>query len=1212
MKKIFTSCLIVMLYFSAVAQQTNWQYLGQQKKATADFELIKSNQSEIVVKFSQSAYGLQSVNTTKGNAFVVLSYKGAQIQKKGAPDLGKNTQSVIIPDRDAMAIEVVSSKFIEVDNIDIAPSKGVISRDKNPNNIPYEYGVEYQTNAFFPGDIASLGDPYIIRDFRGQTIIMQPYQYNPVTKKLRIYSEIIVKVIATGKEGRNVLNRQKALNQIDAGFKSIYSNHFLNFTASKYTPLSEASKKMLIISYDSYASAVQPLVTWKNSIGFTATLVNYSTIGSSAALKTYVQNFYNTNGLTYLLIVGDNAQVPTSSTTAGDSDNNYGYTVGTDHYLDIFVGRFSAESVANVTTQVNKTIYYERDMLSSATNLTKGVGIASNEGVGGGGDMGESDEQHMNNIKTDLTNYGYTITDCYQNGGTAAQLTSLINTGTGIINYVGHGSETSWSSMLYTSTNVAALTNTNKYPFIISVACVVGNFKSTTCFAETWLRSTDGSSNPVGAVVFCGSTINQSWASPMLAQDEMNDLLVANTFKSYGGMFVNGMFKMIDGYGTDGENMADTWTVFGDPSLYTRTPGHLNGPTASSDTQAPTAPTNLAYSNVAQTTLTLSWTASTDNVGVTGYDVYRNGSFYATSTTTTYNVTGLTAGTSYSFYVKAKDAAGNASAASNTVNVTTLNPVALTLPVTENFAASTLPANWTTQNTGTGITERWTMSNTATAGGAAYELKCTYQQVNPATTRIITPAVNTVGVSQVTFSFKHMLDAYAAGVTLRLQTSNDKSTWTNTSWSVATSATNIAAATVNVTVTTNLNSAATYFALVADGDLYQIDYWYIDNISITTGGSTTIPTVTTTAASSITSSSATSGGNVTADGGATVTERGICYATTANPTTANSKVVTGSGTGTFTSNMTGLAANTLYYVRAYAINANGTAYGTQVSFTTLTGGGGSTVIIGTGTATQGYPLSCYYGYERSASLYTVAEVGAAGIINKVEWYPTITLSYNVPVKIYIKHTTATTITASTWATAISGATLVYNGTMAGTTANTWKAFALTTNFSYTAGSNNVLVLVETNYTGTGAGTSTGPACQYTSATSKHMYIRADNTAPTGTATVSSYRPNIRLTFANRGVTPQLDETREVPSTFGISVYPNPTDGEFKLQINSEYTGSVQVTIYNTIGQVIKTLPFNKSNVNEERQINLANLPAGIYIVNVRMNGETMNSQIVLK
>ncbi|HRX69439.1 MAG TPA: GEVED domain-containing protein, partial [Tenuifilaceae bacterium] len=90
------------------------------------------------------------------------------------------------------------------------------------------------------------------------------------------------------------------------------------------------------------------------------------------------------------------------------------------------------------------------------------------------------------------------------------------------------------------------------------------------------------------------------------------------------------------------------------------------------DTQAPTAPTNLAASSVTQTTLTLSWTASTDNVGVTGYDVYRNGSLLASTSGTSYNVSGLSAATTYSFYVKAKDVAGNVSTASNTVNATTL------------------------------------------------------------------------------------------------------------------------------------------------------------------------------------------------------------------------------------------------------------------------------------------------------------------------------------------------------------------------------------------------------------------------------------------------------------------------------------------------------------------------------------------------------------
>lgn len=89
------------------------------------------------------------------------------------------------------------------------------------------------------------------------------------------------------------------------------------------------------------------------------------------------------------------------------------------------------------------------------------------------------------------------------------------------------------------------------------------------------------------------------------------------------------------------------------------------------DTQAPTAPTSLTSSNVSQTGVNLSWAASTDNVGVSGYIVYKNGTQLATTSSTAYSVTGLTASTAYSFYVKATDAAGNVSAASNTANVTT-------------------------------------------------------------------------------------------------------------------------------------------------------------------------------------------------------------------------------------------------------------------------------------------------------------------------------------------------------------------------------------------------------------------------------------------------------------------------------------------------------------------------------------------------------------
>ncbi len=91
------------------------------------------------------------------------------------------------------------------------------------------------------------------------------------------------------------------------------------------------------------------------------------------------------------------------------------------------------------------------------------------------------------------------------------------------------------------------------------------------------------------------------------------------------------------------------------------------------DTQAPSTPSSLAASNVTQTSVDLSWNASTDNIGVTGYDVYQDGVNISNVTGTSTSISGLTASTNYSFYVIARDAAGNSSSASNTVNVTTLS-----------------------------------------------------------------------------------------------------------------------------------------------------------------------------------------------------------------------------------------------------------------------------------------------------------------------------------------------------------------------------------------------------------------------------------------------------------------------------------------------------------------------------------------------------------
>jgi len=123
---------------------------------------------------------------------------------------------------------------------------------------------------------------------------------------------------------------------------------------------------------------------------------------------------------------------------------------------------------------------------------------------------------------------------------------------------------------------------------------------------------------------------------------------------------------------------------------------------------------------------------------------------------------------------------------------------------------------------------------------------------------------------------------------------------------------------------------------IDSGGFYVYATGYGQEISFTTASNVScmLPTVVTNAVNSITISSANGGGNVTSDGGCEVTSKGLCWSTSPNPTTANLWIHCGSGVGSFSGNIINLTSGTTYYVRAFAVNTSGTAYGNEVSFTT--------------------------------------------------------------------------------------------------------------------------------------------------------------------------------------------------------------------------------------------------------------------------------------
>jgi len=342
---------------------------------------------------------------------------------------------------------------------------------------------------------------------------------------------------------------------------------------------------MLIIAHPGYDAPMAPFIAWKKQRGLPVEMVTTNTTGTTeTSIATYIQNYYTQNpDLVYVLLVGDAQHIPprTNSvvTLAGDSDNAYAYLVGADHYPEVFMGRFSAESVADVETQVARMIAYEKAP-AAGDWLAKGVGISSDEGPG---DNGEYDFEHVRTIRTKLMNFTYNMVDEFYDGTqggmdaagnpSANMVVVALNAGRGIINYTGHGWEGGCASSGLSSGHVNNLTNVGMLPFFWSVACVNGYFVGATCFAEVWMRATHNG-QPSGAIGTLMSTVNQYWNEPMAGQDEMNDILTEigpYSKRTYGGISMHGCMHMNDKYNQSGFDMTDTWTLFGDPSLLVRT-----------------------------------------------------------------------------------------------------------------------------------------------------------------------------------------------------------------------------------------------------------------------------------------------------------------------------------------------------------------------------------------------------------------------------------------------------------------------------------------------------------------------------------------------------------------------------------------------------------------------------------------------------------------
>jgi hypothetical protein len=547
------------------------------------------------VKYSQPEEGMhQLVFTTgefsisevvlQGTTYSRIGFEGKIVtQKKGFAGLPYLNSTVMLDPMKNVSIETIGGEYEEF-SLDhpLVPSRGVIYRSQNPDAVPYVIEPRSLTDTWYPVNLAENSKPFIIRDIRGTSVYVYPFQYNAARQVLRVYKTITVRLGENNSFAVNPLAKapEKILREMDAVYQSVFIN-YSSLNRETLTINEFGDIHVIVTARDE--EAIQPYVQWKKEKGYN---VSVEVVPANTTVNSNVQAAYDANNdILYVLLVGDWADLKCTMSGGGrPMDPQVGTVVGDDDFADISVGRFSASSPSDVTVQVNKVINYEKMPVMDGTWYTSAVGIASAEGAGIGDD-GEADAAHESVIYNDkLDPFTYeNFTTIYDPGASATMVSNAVNTGVSVINYTGHGWGDGWGTTGFSSANVANLTNGGMLPFIISVACNNGDFDLGNCFAESWLRKDGG-----GAIMFLGASISQPWDEPMRGQDYFMDVLIGgydysahpgqnglNTTEqrtTLGSIVFNGLTLMcVESNGGSDWETAKTWNFFGDPSVQART-----------------------------------------------------------------------------------------------------------------------------------------------------------------------------------------------------------------------------------------------------------------------------------------------------------------------------------------------------------------------------------------------------------------------------------------------------------------------------------------------------------------------------------------------------------------------------------------------------------------------------------------------------------------
>jgi len=497
--------------------------------------------------------------------------------EEGAPDLPGSGKYLAVPEGATVSYKILSSRTDTLHNINIAPAPR-IPLDTEDGPLHYEKNMSiYSQNAFYPLQPVNFFQKTELRGISAVQIGIIPFQYNPVTKELIVYKDMVIQVSFEGGSGKVGNNRSRS-RYWDSMLNSLVLNTDI-IPSVDY----ESSSQLQLKSADAGSSGCDYLIitpnnpdflAWADSIkqfrtlqGILTNVATTSQIGGNtvSAIKSYVDNAYLnwTIPPAAVLLLGDydtNAMSTTGITSqlyvhpAGypdfASDNKFADVTG-DDLPDIVFARIPATNVTQLSVMVSKFINYERNPPTKSAFYNTPITALGwqtdrwfqlcSEVVSGylknvkgktpirinalySGSPTTDPWSTAGNTSTILNYFGpnglkYIPATPQETGGftggTAAAISTAINNGSFMLVHRDHGNYSGWGEPAFNTTSINSLHNVNnELPFIFSVNCETGAFhRSTECFAEKFQRYTYNGQNSGALGIIAATEVSYSFAN---------------------------------------------------------------------------------------------------------------------------------------------------------------------------------------------------------------------------------------------------------------------------------------------------------------------------------------------------------------------------------------------------------------------------------------------------------------------------------------------------------------------------------------------------------------------------------------------------------------------------------------------------------------------------------------------------------------------------